>query len=233
MTTVGTPLYMAPEILKNDRYDSKADVYSFGICLIAMMRAEKNVVEFFFESLRKSMKRKHLRGIGINILNNRVVNQGWRPLIPKPFRLSYPELTKLLKECWQGDPKLRPHFDDIVRRISGEIQDEVRHNVEPEIVLLSLQADEVYWDDKANGGGEQKGDIDESKEESEDGDGVKDWKALFTAAILENDVLKKRLEASSSSSSSGEGGGSVRVGQLAAVKEGEAKGGDVVDDGTT
>jgi serine/threonine protein kinase len=59
---------MAPEILKNDRYDGKVDVYSFGICLIAMMRAEIRVVDLFFESLRKSMKRKHLRGIGINIL---------------------------------------------------------------------------------------------------------------------------------------------------------------------
>jgi serine/threonine protein kinase len=82
MTMVGTPIYIAPEILKNDRYDSKADVYSFAICLIAMMRADGHVVTFFFESLRKSMKRKHLRGVGINVLNNRVVNQGWRPLIP-------------------------------------------------------------------------------------------------------------------------------------------------------
>ena len=31
MTTVGTPIYIAPEILRNDRYDSKVDVYSFGI----------------------------------------------------------------------------------------------------------------------------------------------------------------------------------------------------------
>ena len=41
MTTVGTPIFMAPEILRNDRYDSKVDVFSFGICLVAMLRCEE------------------------------------------------------------------------------------------------------------------------------------------------------------------------------------------------
>jgi serine/threonine protein kinase len=68
MTMVGTQIYMAPEIMRNDRYDSKVDVYSFAICLIAMMRAESRVLDFFFESLRKSMKLQHLKGIGINVL---------------------------------------------------------------------------------------------------------------------------------------------------------------------
>ena len=72
MTQVGTPIYVVPEILTNDKYDSNADVYIFGICLIAMMRADKTVIEFFFQSLRKTANKKNLRGLGINQLNMRM-----------------------------------------------------------------------------------------------------------------------------------------------------------------
>ena len=69
-------IYVAPEILMNDRYDESADVYSFAICLIAMIRADENVVKFFFNGLRKEMKKKTLNGIGIHVLNNRLHNRG-------------------------------------------------------------------------------------------------------------------------------------------------------------
>jgi serine/threonine protein kinase len=33
MTQCGSPLWMAPEMIKNEPYDEKSDVYSFGIVL--------------------------------------------------------------------------------------------------------------------------------------------------------------------------------------------------------
>ena len=38
MTSVGTPIYVAPEVMRGNQYDSKCDSYSFGICLVAMCR---------------------------------------------------------------------------------------------------------------------------------------------------------------------------------------------------
>jgi serine/threonine protein kinase len=64
MTTVGTPIYMAPEVMRSEKYDSKADVYSFSICLVAMLRPAGTVVDYFFEALRCKMKRKDTDGIG-------------------------------------------------------------------------------------------------------------------------------------------------------------------------
>ena len=39
MTSVGTPIYVAPEVMAGYAYDATADSYSFGICLVAMIRA--------------------------------------------------------------------------------------------------------------------------------------------------------------------------------------------------
>ena len=131
MTSVGTPIYIAPEVLQNDRYDSKADVYSFGICLVAMLRCDDNVVKYFYESLRKHMKKKSVLGIGINILNNRMIAMNWRPVLPVEL---YPSLKALIEECWQNNPADRPTFDDIVGRLGGAIAIEVSTMFEPDFV---------------------------------------------------------------------------------------------------
>ena len=53
-TMSGTPMYLAPEVIKSCLYDYKADIYSFGIMLWemwygnrALLDVEGNVEEFF------------------------------------------------------------------------------------------------------------------------------------------------------------------------------------------
>ncbi|GMH85965.1 hypothetical protein TrVE_jg2679 [Triparma verrucosa] len=127
MTAVGTPIYISPEVMRNDRYDLKADTYSFGVVLAAMVRADKTIVEFFFSQLQRKMKKRSRLGIGIGSLN-RYLERGWRPPLPAEF---YPKLKRLISRCWAEEPADRPDFDQIVEELSGPISLEVQLNPEP------------------------------------------------------------------------------------------------------
>ena len=144
MTNVGTPIYVAPEVMAGYSYDATADSYSFGICLVAMIRGEKDLMEFYFQALRKTMKRKNKKGVGITILNNRMYSQGWRPLLPIEVTKNYPRLCTLIKRCWSQKMEERPGFDEIVRVMQGEVADEVRRRTEPIVEVYSQENDVVY-----------------------------------------------------------------------------------------
>ena len=148
MTSVGTPIYVAPEVMKADTYTHKVDVYSFGICLVAMMRAERNIIDFFFESLRKYMHKANRKGLGITILNNYLQTRGWRPHIPPAFRRSYGKLGKLIEDCWAQDADKRPEFAEIVARLVGEVGEEVRRGREPDLVMLMDEDDALYIEEE-------------------------------------------------------------------------------------
>ena len=144
MTSVGTPIFVAPEVMTGNNYDAKCDSYSFGVCLFAMIRLEPTITGAFLESLRKHMKRATRKGVGIAILNNRMINAGWRPVIPLAFKRSYPKLSKLIQNCWSNEPDERPDFEAIARLLGEDICEEVKRNKEPEIFVLSEEADEIY-----------------------------------------------------------------------------------------
>ena len=45
-TLAGTPVYVAPEVFRSEVYDSKADIYSFGIMLWEMWYGRQAFAEF-------------------------------------------------------------------------------------------------------------------------------------------------------------------------------------------
>ena len=201
MTSVGTPIYVAPEVMAGNHYDATADTYSFGICLVAMIRGEKDVMEFYFQALRKTMKRKTKVGVGITILNNRMYNKGWRPLLPLEFERSYPKLCKLLKRCWAQNKEDRPEFDEIVKLMQGEVSDEVRRKEEPVITIYSVEDDALYQ--------ERMGKDEHFREDDEDAqldtakfvsrrefDGVlTELRAKLDRSEAANESLKEQLQA--------------------------------------
>ena len=89
---VGTQKFMAPEIINEEKYDEKVDVYSFGV-LIYFVLNEGDLSE-------------------IKIRN--IVNGKKTPLPSK-----FTEFSKqLINSCWNFDPKDRPSFEQIIEDLS-------------------------------------------------------------------------------------------------------------------
>jgi serine/threonine protein kinase len=121
-TNIGSPLYMAPELLTMEAGNAHAhmsgeavDVYAFGIILNAMWRERDPFESGQFGSI-------------INMVQQ--VAKGARPLIPRdgtcPMQLRF-----LMERCWDPEPQRRPSF--------AEIHSAIR-NMKPgeEIVRISV-----------------------------------------------------------------------------------------------
>ncbi|XP_058949859.2 dual serine/threonine and tyrosine protein kinase-like isoform X1 [Pocillopora verrucosa] len=106
-TMVGTPLYLAPEVIKSRLYDYKADIYSFGIMLWEMwygIRALLDVggnVHEFFEKVGEGVRPKHVRGS------------------KKPP----PCWHELMQRCWDEKPDNRPDASECYEKLAELYQE--------------------------------------------------------------------------------------------------------------
>eukprot|EP01089_Gocevia_fonbrunei_P023390 TRINITY_DN984_c0_g1_i2.p1 TRINITY_DN984_c0_g1~~TRINITY_DN984_c0_g1_i2.p1 ORF type:complete len:518 (-),score=41.67 TRINITY_DN984_c0_g1_i2:49-1602(-) len=98
MTACGTPCWTAPEVLRNEHYTEKADVYSFGIVLwecITRMDPHSDMPAF-----------QVIFAVG---------SQGLRPPMPKDCPK---KLTELVTLCWDESPEERPTFLEIIELLA-------------------------------------------------------------------------------------------------------------------
>ncbi|XP_066351896.1 serine/threonine-protein kinase STY8-like isoform X1 [Miscanthus floridulus] len=89
----GTYRWMAPEIINHKPYDYKADVFSFAIVLWEL--ATSKVPYDNMTPLQAALG----------------VRQGLRLDTPASV---HPRLTKLIRQCWDEDPDVRPTFAEII-----------------------------------------------------------------------------------------------------------------------
>ena len=103
-TMAGTPAYVAPEVIRSKVYDSKADIYSFGIMMWEMwygMRAFLDVdggLHTILEKVVEGVRPPHVEG-------RTQPPDGWRELMQRCWdeeadkrptaEICYSELTKL------------------------------------------------------------------------------------------------------------------------------------------
>ena len=93
-TMVGTPYYLSPEIINNQPYDSKSDIWALGVLLYELMTFKMpfNAVSLPLLSIK--------------------INRG---VYAPPPGIYSSELKDLLKKCLTLDPKGRPTINEILQ----------------------------------------------------------------------------------------------------------------------
>ena len=92
---IGTPLYMAPEVLTGDTYGAPADVYAFGMLVYQLLTLKAPFQE---------------RGINLFKLGE-LLRKGERPSFDSGVA---DEWRDLIEKCWAQDPEERPTMEDVV-----------------------------------------------------------------------------------------------------------------------
>lgn len=123
--TLGTPLYIAPEIYTDRGYGHASDVFSYAFILVEMVSGVPPLAD----------KQRTFLQLSSAIL------EGLRPkltdAVPRDIRV-------LLTECWAGPPSLRPTFSRIVDVLCNHLgcEPKTSADVEP---LLSLPTKLQPW----------------------------------------------------------------------------------------
>ncbi|KAL8153670.1 hypothetical protein V2J09_011430 [Rumex salicifolius] len=96
-TGKGTPQWMAPEVLRNERSDEKSDIYSFGVIL--------------WELATDKIPWEHLNSMqvigAVGFMNQRLD-------IPSDVD---PKWVSIIEKCWHSDPQRRPTFHELLEKL--------------------------------------------------------------------------------------------------------------------
>mmetsp|Transcript_6627 Transcript_6627/g.14441 ORF Transcript_6627/g.14441 Transcript_6627/m.14441 type:complete len:525 (+) Transcript_6627:66-1640(+) len=107
-STVGSWIYMAPEIMMSGTYDEKVDVWSFAMVVYEI------ITEILPFTNTPGAKNANSVKLGLHLL------RGLRPTASAIREDSPQDLVNLMGECWAGDAAQRPSFNDVFEQLSLE-----------------------------------------------------------------------------------------------------------------
>jgi serine/threonine-protein kinase len=116
--TVGTPLYLAPELFEGHRATIASDIYSIGVLLYHLMTRRYPVEGETFDAIAALHARQHTIGLS-----------EWRPDLP-------PRLVRIVDDALARDPARR-------YRSAGAMEEDLRSVLELQNVLDETVAHEV------------------------------------------------------------------------------------------
>lgn len=112
----GTPFWMCPEMVRNQEWSEKTDVYAFGIILWEMLSGKQPFSHVVVRDQWDLMWR---------------ILHGERPDI-SAIKNAPDELQAMVQRCWAQDPKERPTMQQVVDQLRGQ---------DPESIFRSIDVD--------------------------------------------------------------------------------------------
>lgn len=98
---VGTPNWMAPEVIRGEEYTEKCDVFSYAMILFEMATLKRPLEQYEEEAVM-----------------NKYAYDKYRPSFPRKSNVPEP-LKDLIEQCWNEKPKKRPSFEEIFDRFAN------------------------------------------------------------------------------------------------------------------
>ncbi|KAF0683262.1 Aste57867_24694 [Aphanomyces stellatus] len=111
-TVVGTPFWLAPEVIRNEKYGISADIFSFGIVLTELETRQTPYHDIDQTGLKVML---------------RVAKDGLRPSLPTSC---LPKRRRLIQDCLLDHPSSRPTFFEVLHRLQGEVREEIEADAE-------------------------------------------------------------------------------------------------------
>lgn len=97
-TQIGTPIFLAPEIVEIGQYGLEVDVYSFAIMAYCLLTGQQQPYPTNGFSYQKIIKGER----------------------PKTDNIVSPYVKNFLEKAWNGNPSERPTFDEIINMMTDK-----------------------------------------------------------------------------------------------------------------
>jgi len=126
MTQIGTPIYAAPEVILGQRYDEKADIYSFAIVMVGLSHNLGNLDNLVLEEVSNECKRRNLDPREAKNTANvmKLIADGMRPPLPKDLPAC---IAEIIGHCWQGEANNRPNADELLHMLTHVTRPALMH----------------------------------------------------------------------------------------------------------